>query len=86
MTVAQWVGSKFLTIIPVVGLIFNLFWLFGGGRRQDRTNFVRASLLFSVVLLVLEAILIAVLVFVLKFDFNTFWATIQSAFQKAFAK
>ena len=60
MTVGRWIGTLFISIIPLVGFIFFLIWLFGGGKNVNRTNYVRASLIFGLIISVLVIILLIV--------------------------
>lgn len=48
VSVGKWIRSFILLLIPGINVIAYLVWLFGGGKNNSRTNFIRASLLFTV--------------------------------------
>jgi len=52
MSVVEWLTVYILLAIPVVNMIMVIGWLFGWGKKS-RTNFVRASLLLSVIMTVI---------------------------------
>lgn len=52
MSTGKWIRSFILLLIPGINIIAFLVWLFGGGKNNSRTNFIRASLLFSVIITV----------------------------------
>ena len=49
MSFGKWIGTFILLSIPGINVIAWLVWLFGGGQNKNRTNWVRASLLFTVI-------------------------------------
>lgn len=68
MTVGQWLGTMILASIPLVGFIFTLIWLFGGGGKQERINYVRASVLYALIITVLAGVIVALLTFAFGID------------------
>ena len=57
MTLGKWMGTFFILLIPGINIIAMLVWLFGGGKNRSRVNYIRAALLFSVILTVIGVIL-----------------------------
>ncbi len=56
MSLKQWLGTFLLLIIPVVNVIAFFVWLFGGGKNRTRINFVRASLIFALIIGILSTL------------------------------
>jgi hypothetical protein len=56
MTVGKWMGTLVLLAIPLCNVICFIVWLFGGGKNRSRTNYVRASLFISLILVALSVI------------------------------
>lgn len=81
MTVGQWVGTLVISTIPVVGIIANLIWLFGGGKRQERINFVRACLVWAIIVAVLCAIAVVILLFAFNMTFDQIFSEVAGAIQ-----
>jgi heme/copper-type cytochrome/quinol oxidase subunit 2 len=69
MTVGRWIGTILLSCIPVVNLIFVIYWLFGGGNAPSRTSYVRASLLLSIIF----AAILFVIILVLDVDITSYY-------------
>lgn len=53
MGVGAYLGMFLLLCVPVVNLLFLLVWACGGARNQNRRNFARGFLLFTVILVAL---------------------------------
>lgn len=52
--------STLLLAIPVINVICFIYWLFGGGNCKSRTNFIRASLIWIIIGVVIIVIVCVV--------------------------
>lgn len=66
MSIKQWLGTFFIMLIPVVNIIAFFVWLFGGGKNRTRINFVRASLIWAILITAIFAIIMFVFLNQLK--------------------
>jgi hypothetical protein len=55
----EWVGAMILMIIPLVGLIFLIYWAASDSTKTSKRNFARAQLLFLGVFLALGFLIVA---------------------------
>ncbi|MDD2534337.1 MAG: hypothetical protein PHC86_06530 [Eubacteriales bacterium] len=62
LTVGQFLLMLFLTGIPVVGFILLLVWAFGSNSNENKKNYARATLLLSLIGIVLAGIFSSMLV------------------------
>ncbi|MBR2805491.1 MAG: hypothetical protein IKE18_01780 [Oscillospiraceae bacterium] len=56
LTVGQWVGTLLLMLIPVVNTVMLFVWAFGNGHK-DRSNFAKAELIISLILVAISIVL-----------------------------
>jgi len=52
-----WLGVLILFAIPLIGLIVYIFWAFGAVSNQNLRNFARASLILTIIGIVLSTII-----------------------------
>lgn len=80
MTFGQWIGTFIIMLIPVIGQIAWLVWLFGGGKNRTRVNFIRASLIFSLVMGAIGVVLYFVMGAMILDYIKNMTAGVQSLF------
>ena len=55
LSTVEWLGTLFVLIIPIVGIVLYFVWAFGSGN-INRRNFCRAALILTAISLVLGII------------------------------
>lgn len=53
VSVGDWLGSLFLTLIPVVGIVLVFVWAFGSSTKPSKRNFFRAYLIYALIFFVI---------------------------------
>lgn len=62
MTLGDWLITLLLLSIPCVGFVFMIIWAIGGPNTpKSKTNFVRAQLIFTAIVIVLYIIFVAII-------------------------
>ena len=56
LSVGQWVGTLLLMLIPVVNIVMLFVWAFGNGHK-DRSNFAKAELIISIIIIAITVVL-----------------------------
>ncbi|MCR5503877.1 MAG: hypothetical protein K6F53_12805 [Lachnospiraceae bacterium] len=57
----EWLGTLFLTCIPCVGVILLFVWAFSKDTSQSKSNWAKAQLIFSLIILVITILIYVVL-------------------------
>lgn len=57
MSVGAWIGTIFLMVVPMIGLIFLFIWAFDSSTKQPKKNFARAYLLIMAISIGLSILL-----------------------------
>ena len=79
VTTTQWVGTLFLSAIPLVGLICLLYWAFSGSISPSKVNYARAVLLLTLIFVIIPAIVFVVICYIM-------WPTVASTLQPIITK
>ncbi|MEE4175295.1 MAG: hypothetical protein V2I57_13665 [Xanthomonadales bacterium] len=58
-SVGDWFVTIFVLGIPLVGLVFYLYWAFADGVNEAKQNFCRASLLWALIVIGLVLVMMA---------------------------
>lgn len=58
-SVGDWFVTIFVLGIPLVGVVFYLYWAFADGVNEAKRNFCRASLLWALIVVGLVAMMMA---------------------------
>lgn len=74
VTTTQWIGTFFLSAIPVVGLICLLYWAFSDSTSPSKVNYARAILIIFLIFVVIPAIVFTILCFIM-------WPTVADTLQ-----
>lgn len=61
ISVGEWVGIRFLSIIPFVSIIMLLIFSFGGNTNKNVSNWAKAQLIFTGFLIILTVIVVLVI-------------------------
>lgn len=60
-SLGSWMLTVFLTMIPLVGFIYTLVLAFGGTESIAKKNFARATLLWSIIVIVIGIVVAIIL-------------------------
>lgn len=69
MSVADWVGSILLLLIPIANIVLLFVWAFGGNAPLSKRNWARAHLL---ILAVVFGLYVAALIIRMSYFWHTF--------------
>lgn len=58
MSVKDWLITLLVMAIPIIGFIMTLVWAFGGSVNENKSNMLKAYLLFSVIAALLGIVMI----------------------------
>ena len=61
MTVGDWILTLILTCIPCVGIIMLFVWAFGSSTPKSKSNWAKAQLIITAIIMVLTIILYAIM-------------------------
>lgn len=56
VTTTQWIGTIFLTAIPLVGLVCLFYWAFTDSTSPSKVNYARALLILTLIFVVIPLI------------------------------
>lgn len=59
MSVKDWIITFLITAIPLVGFIMLFVWAFGSGHNLNKSNYAKAVLIFTAIILILYFIIFA---------------------------
>jgi hypothetical protein len=59
VTTGDWFVTILISAIPLVGLIMLFVWAFGGGTNLNKANWAKATLIWTVIAVVLSIIIFA---------------------------
>lgn len=74
VTTTQWIGTIFLTLIPVIGIVCLLIWAFSDSTSPSKVNYARALLLLFLIFVIVPAIAFTVVCLIM-------WPTIAAWLQ-----
>lgn len=57
VSVGDWIGTFFVSIIPLVGFILILVWAFGSDTKKSKSNYAKAILILGLIVAVLYGVL-----------------------------
>ena len=60
MTIGEWMVTLLILCIPCVNIIMMFVWAFGGSSKKSKSNYFKASLIFTAIVLVLYFIVFAI--------------------------
>lgn len=60
MTFGEWMITILITLIPCVNLVMMFVWAFGKGTKKSKSNFFKAQLVYTAIIVVIYIIFIAV--------------------------
>ncbi len=49
VSLGDWLVTLLISSLPIFGFIMLLVWAFGGGAKESKRNFARATLIFSLI-------------------------------------
>jgi heme/copper-type cytochrome/quinol oxidase subunit 2 len=58
MTVRNWMLTIFITSLPLVGIVMLFVWAFGSGGDENRKNWAKAYLLYTLIALILVLLVV----------------------------
>lgn len=62
VTVGEWMGTIFLTIIPIVNIILLFIWAFGSNTKISKANWAKASLIWAAIAIAFYLIVILLII------------------------
>ena len=60
VTVGNWMITLFIMIIPLINIIMLFVWAFSGGPKISKANWAKASLLWLLIMIVINIIIFAI--------------------------
>lgn len=61
MSVGEWMISYLIMMIPCVNLVMMFVWAFGNSEKKSKSNFFKATLIWTAIILVLYIVLFLVI-------------------------
>lgn len=62
VSMGEWLLSMLIMLIPCVNIIMMFVWAFGSGVKKSKSNFFKASLIFTAIVVVLEFVVVFYLI------------------------
>lgn len=64
MTVKGWIGMFIIMMIPLLNFIMLLVWALGGNVNKNKQNYIRAIIIFSIIITILAGIIALILLLI----------------------
>lgn len=68
--VGSWLGTMFVTVLPIVGIVMLFVWAFGSNSNPNRSNWAKAALVLTLISVVVWVAFLVVAIAVLGWDFE----------------